>query len=314
MSSAATVHVSNISHNTTESELSSFFSFCGKIVSLTLTPSTADPDASLSATITFERESAAKTACLLDGTPLNSVPLTVNAAHSIDEIAGDHLAPNANIGPDGEIPQEEKPRSAIFAEYLANGYVIGDTALQKGLELDQKHGISSRFAAALTNALTTIDAKTHASDRAKSMEAQYHLTEKAAGAASGLGRYFEKAVGGTGAVQKLRQFYQAGEKQLFDIHAEAKRLAEMKKEKKRQSLELGKTADGNPFVGESCQCGGEAGSCSCEPGKCTCQGCAKAGGAGEKEEAEKKAGIGGQVEHALTDVKGTTSDAAVGKV
>ena len=83
-----TVHISNIFHATTESELNSFFSFCGKITSLSLTPTSGEPNSPKSATLTFERESAAKTAALLDGTPLNSSPLKVELAPLLSDLVG----------------------------------------------------------------------------------------------------------------------------------------------------------------------------------------------------------------------------------
>jgi len=120
-------------------------------------------------------------------------------------------------------------------------------------------------------------------------------------------------VGGTGAGQKLRQFYQAGEKQVWEIHSEAKRLAGMKKEQKRQSAELGKSADGKPFVGPektTCACGADEGKCTCDPEKCACAGCEKKRDVADKKEAEGKAGAAGQAEHAMEDIKGVVKDAA----
>jgi len=311
----ATVHVSGIAAGTPERDVSSFFSFCGTINSLTLTPSSGAADAPLSATITFERESAAKTAVLLDGTPLNEKPLTVTAAHNIDDIAGSHLAPSGDIGPDGEILQENKPRTAVMAEYLAAGYTIGDSVLQKGIDFDRKTSFTSKFASYLTNAFNAVDSKVHVTEKAKAADSQYHLTEKAVNATAGLQRYFEHALG-TGPGQKVRDFYQAGAVQVLDIHNEAKRLADLKNQKKRQSQDqdLGASADGKPFIAPdrtTCVCGGEAGKCGCEAGKCACAGCAKAGA---RAEAEAKAGPAGQLQHAYEDVKGTAHDAAAEKM
>jgi len=68
----------------------------------------------------------------------------VEAAHTLDEIAGgrttsageDEPAFGADTDPTyiGEHGprQEDKPRSAILAEYLSAGYAVGDTALQRG--------------------------------------------------------------------------------------------------------------------------------------------------------------------------------------
>lgn len=322
----ATVHVSGIAAGTPERDVSSFFSFCGTISSITLTPSSGAADAPLSATITFERESAAETAVLLDGTPLNEKPLTVTAAHNIDDIAGSHLAPSGDIGPDGEILQENKPRTAVMAEYLAAGYTIGDSVLQKGIDFDRKTSFTSKFASYVTNAFNAVDSKVHVTEKAKAADSQYHLAEKAANATAGLQRYFEHALG-VDRVQKVRDFYHAGAVHVRDIHNEAKRLAELKNQKRRQSQgqgqnqdqDLGASADGKPFTASdqtTCACDGEAGKCGCEAGKCACAGCAKADAgaeAGAVAEAEAKAGPAGQLQHVHEDVKGTAQDAAVEK-
>lgn len=138
MSHAQTVHVSNIAPTTSEKEVRDFFSFCGKITNLILTPSSGAPGATLSATVTYERDTAAKTALLLDGTKLGPNPVQVQATHSLDEIASGHIASGdadaPNFGtPEEHLRQDDKPRAAILAEYLSQGYVIGDNALQKGM-------------------------------------------------------------------------------------------------------------------------------------------------------------------------------------
>lgn len=137
MSHAQTVHVSNISHSTPEKEVRDFFSFCGKVTNLVITPVSGASDATLSATVTYERETAAKTALLLDGTKLGPNPVKVETTHSLDEIAGSHVgsgdadAPAFGVGE--SIRQEDKPKTAILAEYLSHGYVVGDNALQRGM-------------------------------------------------------------------------------------------------------------------------------------------------------------------------------------
>ena len=148
-----------------------------------------------------------------------------------------------NLHNTDEINQEDKPRAAIFAEYLAQGYEIGDNVLQKAIEVDRSQGISVRFTNLLNNTLKTLDEKTHASERAQTMDSTYHLSEKAENGRNMLTRYFEKALE-TAPGQRIRQFYESSEKQVVEIHQEAKRLAEMKKEKKRQSQAFGRNADG----------------------------------------------------------------------
>jgi RNA recognition motif-containing protein len=139
---ATTVHVSNISTKTTEDEIKSFFSFCGKIHSISVKPSDNETQ---SAEVTFEKSAAAKTALLLDNTQLGPNSVHVTSAKSIDELE-DEKSPSSDESKEGDhhLEQEEKPRSRIFAEYLAQGYAISDKAIEKALALDQQHGVSSR--------------------------------------------------------------------------------------------------------------------------------------------------------------------------
>ncbi|WEW59030.1 Protein vip1 [Emydomyces testavorans] len=225
---STTVHVSNIASATTEKEVRDFFSFCGKITSLSLTPSSGDKDAQQSATVTFEKETAAKTALLLDQTQLGPSSVHVTSARSIDEIAGDKAADASQAKDENsqDLEQEDKPRSRIFAEYLAHGYVISDNAIQRAIEIDKKHGFSNRFHAALAN----FDKKYHATDKAKGFDESYKITEKAERGWRGLSSYFEKALD-TPTGRKIRDFYLNSDKQVRDIHNEARRLADLKREK-----------------------------------------------------------------------------------
>merc|ERR1711967_21753 len=81
-----TVNVKGISHETTEKEVRDFFSFCGKISDLTLTPKSQD-ETSKSYAVSFEKPTAAKTALLLDNTQLGSNHVNVTAASDLDAIA-----------------------------------------------------------------------------------------------------------------------------------------------------------------------------------------------------------------------------------
>ncbi|KAJ2985642.1 hypothetical protein NUW58_g5423 [Xylaria curta] len=125
----------------------------------------------------------------------------------------------------GSPTMEEKPRSRILAEYLAHGYVVGDAAIQRAIELDHKHGVTTRF----MNTLTHLDQKFHATDRAKAADQSYGITNRATSLFSGLTSYFEKA-SNTPTGKKLVKFYTDGQRQVQDIHAEAQRLMELKKE------------------------------------------------------------------------------------
>jgi len=217
--SANQVYVKNISPETTEKAIKEFFSFCGKISSLEIKKEGVTQEAS----VTFEKETAAKTALLLDSTRLgsNEVKVESAAAHSDDD---DYSHQTDNHDSD-EIAQEDKPRSRIIAEYLAHGYVVGDAAIQRAINLDEKHGVSSKF----LNTLQNLDNKYHATDKAKSVDQSYGVTPKVNSILSGINSYFEKAVG-TPTGKKIVNFYTQGQRQVVDIHNEAKRLADLKKE------------------------------------------------------------------------------------
>ncbi|EZF17195.1 hypothetical protein H112_05474 [Trichophyton rubrum D6] len=222
---SSTVHVANISSKTSEKEVRDFFSFCGKITSLSLTPSSGDAEASQSATVTFEKETAAKTALLLDQTQLGPSAVKVTAAPSIDELAGAKAttAHGARDEANNHLEQEDKPRSRIVAEYLAHGYVISDQAIEKAISLDKTHGISARFNTVLKN----FDSKYHATDKARGIDESYGISDKATSGWRGLSSYFEKALD-TPTGRKIRAFYLQSDKQVRDIHNEARRLADLK--------------------------------------------------------------------------------------
>jgi len=278
----STVHVKGISHETTEKEVKDFFSFCGKITSISVTPESSSADSPKSATVTFEKETAAKTALLLDSTQLGKSQVHVTTASSLDDVASKAGATvSSSVGED-HIAQEDKPRSRIVAEYLAHGYTVSDNVISQAIALDKKHGFSSRF----TGALTSFDTRVKATDTAKSVDTKYGVTDKAMSAWGGLNTYFEKALG-TPTGQRIRQFYMEGDKQVRDVHNEARRLADLKS---------GKTNDPEPVPGTDktvCKCGGSEESCPCAPGHCACARCEKSS-AEATTEAKEAAQASGQ--------------------
>lgn len=225
-----TVHVSNIEHNVSQQEIHDFFTFCGKIEDVSLTPTSQEPNATLSATVTFQKESAARTALLLDNTVLNGLPVHVAAAASLSDLS--HSAEQHAHEHDEELHQEDKPRTAVLAEYLAQGYVIGDKALQRGIELDEKHGISARFTAYLNN----LNNKLKATDKARAADTSYGISTRANQGYNTVARYFETALN-TPTGQRVRAFYEKGSKQVLDIHHEARRLADLRAESTKGSSE-----------------------------------------------------------------------------
>ncbi|KAK7524639.1 hypothetical protein IWZ03DRAFT_29684 [Phyllosticta citriasiana] len=258
------VHVEHISAQTSEKEIRDFFSFCGKISHLSVTPTA---EGTQSATVTFEKETAAKTALLLDNTQLGPAQVKVSSSKSIDDLAGGKAG--EEFPKEDPIEQEDKPRARIIAEYLAQGYVISDRAIEKALELDQKQGLSSRF----TSALTNFDTKFKASERAQTIDSKYKVTEKANAGWRSLNSYFDRALG-TPTGQKLRQFYEQGSKQVIDVHNEARHLANLKKSPSSGNMNMNmETIPGTDRT--KCDCGANLTTCPCAPGKCACNSCAK---------------------------------------
>ncbi|PTU16841.1 hypothetical protein P175DRAFT_0505449 [Aspergillus ochraceoroseus IBT 24754] len=177
---------------------------------MSVTPSSAEADAPKSASVTFEKDAAAKTALLLDQTQLGSAVVHVKAAQTLDEIAGSHSATAAEAKDENNHTSSKRTNPAP-----ASSQSTSHTAISTG----------SRRAS--RPALTNFDKKTHASDRARGLDESYQISNKAASGWQGLNNYFEKALS-TPSGQKLLDFYTRTDKQVRDIHNEARRLADLK--------------------------------------------------------------------------------------
>jgi len=272
------VNVTGISTQTPEKEVRDFFSFCGKIATLDL----KTEGESQSATVTFEKETAAKTALLLDNTQLgpSQVHVTTASSHGATSTSTSKGADHEES--EHDVAQEDKPRSRIFAEYLAHGYVISDKVIERGLALDQQHGISNKF----TSALKNFDEKYKATDKTRNIDQQYGVSARANTAWSGLNSYFEKATS-TPTGQKLRDFYVQTSKQVLDVHNEARHLANLKSTTTPGAGASGTTGESKVSIEEAemekvgdtdrtkCNCGASTEKCPCAPGKCACNNCAK---------------------------------------
>jgi len=221
--SAYNVQVSGLAPTTTESHLHDFFTFCGKITKIEHNPD------SKSAVVHFEKASAAKTAVMLNGGTLDGaiISVTSDVEHK-DEEAVDESTP---------IDQTDKPRAGIAAEYIARGYSLSDHILQRAIEIDSKQGISTRFLnymqqfdkAAGSRALgpdKTLSGKvqetfSQATSQARSVDEQKGYTKVAH-------EYYSKAISSP-LGQQVLAFYTSTSKQILDIHAEARRIADQHK-------------------------------------------------------------------------------------
>lgn len=179
-------------------------------------------------------------------------------------MSGGNTAGSADESSKEDIAQEDKPRARVAAEMLAHGYVLSDQAIQRALSLDQQHGISSRF----QTYLTSFDQKFKVTERAQQADKSYGVSARADAGWRGINSYFEKALG-TPTGQKVRAFYEQGQKQVLDVHNEARHLA---------SLKQGKDGKPEPVAGSDrtqCKCQADAGVCQCAPGQCACSSCSK---------------------------------------
>jgi hypothetical protein len=229
-----TVEVSNLSPKTTTPALRDFFTFCGAITSI-------DHNAgSKTACIVFEKAQAAKTALMLNGGTLDGSSINVSS----DQVHPDQ-PDSSEQG--GSIEQSDKPRAGIAAEYLAKGYVLSDSILQKAIEMDVKNGISQRFLNYIKSLDKTLGEKiggpephlvsakvsnavggalAGARERASSIDQERGISKQA-------GDYYSKAVNSeyyANAVnspigQKVYDFYTTTSKQVADLHEEARRIA-----------------------------------------------------------------------------------------
>lgn len=91
--------------------------------------------------INFERESAAKTATLLSNALIDDCHIQVAPYFSQTVPEKEETEEKQEEAK----TQEGKPKSRIAAEILANGYLLQDQVVAKGLEYDNKYGLSTRL-------------------------------------------------------------------------------------------------------------------------------------------------------------------------
>ncbi|TYJ53735.1 hypothetical protein B9479_005643 [Cryptococcus floricola] len=233
MSTSYTIHVSGLAPETTEDKLHDFFSFCGKLTSVKKSGSEAD--------ITFEKLSAMRTSLMLNGGTLDGAHLEVTSASDIEKTPS--VLPTTGSTPIGTgldsegVSQEDKPKAAIVAEYLAHGYVLGDNIVQKAIDLDHKQGISHRFLNFFNSLDHTVGQKVVGENQTFSGRIQQHAAtavakgrevDQSKGISARFSEYYSK-VFGTPIGQKVVAFYTTTQKQVLDVHEEAKRIAEDKK-------------------------------------------------------------------------------------
>ncbi|KAM0790305.1 hypothetical protein ACM66B_005606 [Microbotryomycetes sp. NB124-2] len=230
---AHTVTVTNLSSTTTNETLQHFFSFCGKIDSIQHEGTTAK--------VAFVKESACKTALMLNGGTLDGSTISVTS-QDVDtpalanvEASRPSAATTAATAADTQhdVEQEDKPKSAIVAEYLAAGYSLTDQAIERAIQADQQHGISQRFLNFFTPLANKVQqaAQPHidnAQTKLQQVDEKQGLTAKANAAAIIGTKYYNAALASPLGARVL-SFYTRAEKSVRDVHEEALRIKESKR-------------------------------------------------------------------------------------
>jgi len=154
---SASVIVKNIVPTTTpptHKVLTDFFSFCGNIAALSITPT--EDNGQVTAIVTFETEGAAKTAVLLNNALIHDKPISV-------EIAPVGFVPptsSSPVGPDQLPPHtQQAPRTeeSVVQNLLDSGYKLGNDALTTAKEWDTQTGISSSISSGFAAVATKVD-------------------------------------------------------------------------------------------------------------------------------------------------------------
>lgn len=126
--------------------------------------------------------------------------------------------------------QEYKAKSRIVAEMLANGYILQDQVVAKGLEYDSKYSLSSRLTSyftTLTSNVKQIDEKYRIWDKAVEIDNKFKIQEKVQNAAQTAQTTATAALQSpTG--QKVERIASQTFAQIAAVHFEAKKIQKEK--------------------------------------------------------------------------------------
>lgn len=131
-----------------------------------------------------------------------------------------------------DVEQEDKPHSAIAAEYLAHGYLLSDAAIERAIAADKQYGISTRFLSLFNPLATRVSgvAQPHldkATTKLAEVDSKQGLSLKATAAAT-IGQHYYKTALASAFGAKVHAFYTSTSKQVAEVHEEALRIKEDK--------------------------------------------------------------------------------------
>lgn len=168
------VYVTNISASASEKTVTDFFSFCGKINSMTLR--TLEGGAK-EAVIEFQTDAAAKTALLLTNALIVDRPITVApyTGAPLQKISEEKVEHETKVSGDQikhqehSVPEQQRSQTSVIASMIAAGYSMGADAVDKARAYDEQQGITQ-----------TIHAQTEAlKAKAQQINEQYKIGETA---------------------------------------------------------------------------------------------------------------------------------------
>ncbi|EMG47942.1 vip1 Protein vip1 [Candida maltosa Xu316] len=239
----SSVIVSNIPSSVSPVKIREFFSFCGKIEDLVPLD---DNEKVKKYEVVFASPKAVSTALLLNDAELDNafikveeVPEITDGVKDIKQTTGsdDVKQDDAIVTGDktyDDVDQEEKPKYAILAQLLADGYVVSDQIIAKGIEFDKKNGVSAKFNEFITN----LDKKyVHSQDPNSTVNQQLQKAQASyekSGIDQKLKKYFSDAVSSPWGV-KIHDYYKSFSKDVNDVHQEAVRLANIKRKELEES-------------------------------------------------------------------------------
>ncbi|CEP08100.1 hypothetical protein [Parasitella parasitica] len=217
------VIVKNIALESTEQTVKEFFLFCGKIKEFELKVDEEDEKHQV-ALIHFERESAAKTAALLSNALIDESHIIATPYFDIPAKEGSSEGQESKSTE--QSAQEDKPKSRIAAEILANGYMLQDHVVAKGLEYDNKYNLSGRLTGLLSSFQSNVkqfDEKYRIWDKAVDLDQKYKIGEKVQNAAQTAQNTAQAALQ-TPTGQKVQDLAAQTFAQIAAVHYEAKKI------------------------------------------------------------------------------------------
>ncbi|EGV60924.1 Protein vip1 [Yamadazyma tenuis] len=234
----SSIIATNIPSTVTVEKLQEFFSFCGDVKSI-------NPLGSGKYEVNFKSEKALSTALLLNDAELegSSIKVEENKLPTYEEVpdkkpedvgTSDEKKSFTATGDHNydDIEQEEKPKYAIMAQLLSQGYGISDQMIEKSISFDKEHGYSTRF----KGFVKSLDEKyIHLQNpESKSSKLLGDLVGQGKVVYGKFNKYFEQlAENPYGA--KVHDFYKNLAGDVKDVHLEAKRLNQLKKEEDAKS-------------------------------------------------------------------------------